>query len=389
MNQETAQNRRKVLLVITKSNLGGAQRYVLDLAKGLSTDRYEVVVAFGPAQGSRAPGALAELLRAAGIRTAFVPDLGRDVRVWSDLRAFRDLYALLRAERPDVVHLNSSKAGGIGSLVARLAGVPRIVFTSHGLAYDEPRNIFARGAIFVATWVTFVLSHVVICISNDSAARAARLPLCRSKVRRIYNGIRATELLDRTEARARILSLDPGAASGGAWIGTISELVPNKGTSYALKACEDLKRRGIDFTFFVIGDGDLRDALASAAAKRGLSQHVRFLGYVPNASQYLRAFDVFVLTSMKEGLPYVLLEAAEAGLPVVGTDIPGINDIIEDGVSGALCPVDDPEMCAHALSELLEDPALRERFGAKLKERAAATFSIDTMLSSTLEAYGV
>ncbi len=386
MNQEMAERRRKVLLVITKSNFGGAQRYVYDLARNLDKNSFECTVAAGPAQGSDAPGLLMDKLKDAGIRTILVPELSRDVS-FADIPAFFSLYALFKRERPDVVHLNSSKVGGLGALAARLARIPRIVFTSHGLAYDEPRPIYAKALIFISTWLTFLLSHVVICVSRNTSRRAARLPLCKSRVRLVYSGIEPPTFLSEADARAELLRRTGPVPPNIPWIGTVAELVPNKGLGYALRACEELKRSGRSFVFFIIGGGDQERMLSDAIANRGLAQEVRLLGYIPGAASLMKAFDIFTLTSRKEGLPYVLLEAAHAGVAVAATDIPGIDDVIENGVSGALSNPDDAQQFADTLIELLDDNALRTRFASALQKSVAEDFSTDRMVRSTTALY--
>lgn len=387
MNQETVQNRKKVLFIITKSNLGGAQRYVFDIATALPREAFDVVTLCGAAQGSESAGPLIDMLKSAGIRTIFVPEMTRDVRALNDIRAFLSIIRTIRAERPDIVHLNSSKAGGLGALAARLSRVPRIVFTSHGLAYDEPRFILSRIAIILATWMTFLLSHRIICISKDTTHRAARLPFCAKKVSLVYNGLRAFEILEREKAQIQLLSVCPDIPTDVPWIGTISELVPNKGLSYALKACEILRRSDERFVFLILGSGELQQSLTALIAERGLTEHVRLLGYVAHASKLLKAFDIFTLTSRKEGLPYVLLEAGYAALPVAATNIPGINDIVKDGESGALCPPNDPELFAHSLSELLEHETLRLRFGSNLAKKVETDFTFENMVSGTIAVY--
>jgi len=285
------------------------------------------------------------------------------------------------------VHLNSSKAGGLGSLAARMAGVPRIVFTSHGLAYDEPRFILFRFAIFLATWTTFLLSQVVICISEDSARRARSLPFCGKKVHRIYNGLREPDFHTREEARAEILARAGDIPADAPWVGMISELVPNKGIPFAIRASENLMHSGVPFVLLIIGSGELEEPLRAQIERRGLGKHVRLLGYIPRAATLMRAFDLFILSSRKEGLPYVLLEAGLASLPVVATDIPGVTDIIDDGVSGALCPSNDYERFADSISGLLEDPSLRDRFGSKLRTKVQENFSIEQMVNETTALY--
>jgi glycosyltransferase involved in cell wall biosynthesis len=379
MNQERALPRQKVLFVVTKSNFGGAQRYVYDLSRELDKGLFEAVVAAGPGQGSKSAGSLIKRLDEAGIRTVFVPELTRDVGI-ADFGASLALYRLFRKERPDIVHLNSSKAGGLGALAARLTRIRRIVFTSHGLSYDEPRSLLAKGVIFFFTWLTFLLSHAVVCVSQDTARRAAKLPFCGTRVRLIYNGIEPPDYLSNADARAELLKRTDPVAPDALWLGTIAELVPNKGIGYALRACEEVKRSGRSFVFFIIGSGDQEKLLAEAVQKRGLAREVRLLGYVPDAARLLKAFDVFALTSRKEGLPYVLLEAGR-------TDIPGIRDIVENGRSGALANPSDPQQFADALCELIDDGELRARFADALKARVIREFDLRRMVRETEALY--
>lgn len=386
MNQESSPARKRLMLVVTKSNFGGAQRYVLDLATGLK-DTYEVSVVTGVSEGSQKPGSLIPKLESEGIKTIYLPAMQRDVSALRDIRVFGSLFSAMRRERPDIVHLNSSKAGGLGALAARLVGVPRIVFTSHGLAYDEPRSRLSRTLIYIATWATFLLSHRIICISQDTAARARRMPLCKNKVSLVFNGFRAPAFVPREEARLRLASKTGPIPEKAVWIGAISELVPNKGLAYALHACNTLKRSGKEFVFLILGEGYLRPTLEDAIARMELEQHVRLLGFVPEAATLLKAFDISTLTSMKEGLPYVVMEAGHAQIPFAGTDIPGIRDIVDDGVSGTLSPTDDPERFADSISELIDEPHLRTRFAMRLNEKVVSEFSIEKMIENTKLAY--
>ncbi len=386
MENGRKQGRKKVLFVVTKSNWGGAQRYVHDLATNLPPQKFEPVVAFGPAPAG-VPGVLTEKLSRAGVRTALVPALSRDIGIFSDIAALWQLVSLIRRERPAVLHLNSSKAGGLGALAGRVAGVPRIVFTSHGLPYDEDRFFLSRALIFLATWATFLLCDAVICLSEDTARRAKRLWRIAEKVHLVYNGIPARVLLPRDEARARLAALQQGLPRDALWLGTIAELTRNKGLTYAIEACALARDKMPPFVFLIIGSGEDEKKLETLIAARGLTGTVFLLSFVPDASQYLAAFDIFTLPSVKEGLPYVLLEAAQAPTAVVASDIPGIRDIVEDETSGLLAPPRDPHALSEALLRVAKDTQLRDLLAHTLRERVSATFSLDRMVENTLALY--
>lgn len=374
----------KILFVITKSNWGGAQAYVHTLATAYQARGMQVAVALGGTGAAGADtGRLADALRAAGVPIHILPSFTRDVSLTRELRALSELFQLFRKERPTVVHLNSSKAGGLGALAARLAGVPRIVFTSHGLAYDENRPLPARALIWLSTWITFLLTHRVIVISRDNFDRARKLPFCRRKIRLVHNGIAPLDLKERDVARAR---LAPDSPRSGLWIGTIAELTRNKNLASLIDAAALLKKRGHSFTLCIIGQGEEAAALESQIMRQNLGDSVHVAGFIPDANTLLRAFDIFTLVSTKEGLPYVLLEAAEASCAVVATAIPGTTDIV-DARTGILVAPKDAANIADALETLLTNPEQRQALGHALHDKVRRDFSIAGMLEGVRATY--
>ncbi len=374
----------KILFVITKSNWGGAQKYVYTLATKSSAAGAEVVVALGGTGGTgAAPGRLAEELQKSGIRTIFVRNFIRDIGYLHEYKALGELLRIFRQERPHTLHLNSSKAGGIGALAGRLAGIPNIVFTSHGLAYDENRNLFSRLLIWLSTWATVLLTHRTIVISKDTYTRARRLPFCTEKIRLMYNGIAAIDFKPRMEAREMLAK---GVPQNLPWIGTISELTRNKGLSYLVEAAALLKERGLPFHLCIIGVGEELPILRKLIEKNKLSEEVSIVGFVPEAAQYVTAFNIFTLTSVKEGLPYVLLEAGQAKCAVVGSRIPGIIDIIDD-TTGRLVEPKNLRAIADALEALLQNAEQCQALGDKLHARVIEEFSIENMMKEITKIY--
>lgn len=312
MTQETADRRAKVLYLITKATWGGAQRYVYDLATHLPRERFEPIVAYG------VPGKLSSDLHAHGIETHELPSLGRDVAIISDIKGLIEIWRCIGQARPDVLHLNSSKAAALGALVGRLRSLRRIVFTVHGWPFKEDRAALSRALIWLVSWLTALMSHVVIAVSRDDMARGSRMPLIGKKMRLVHNGI---ELPMRLGSGAVIRSAFP---AGATILGNIGELTRNK-NQMAL-----IERASADASLCValVGEGEDRAALEEAILARGLSSRVKLFGFMP-AADVLRGFDRFALTSRKEGLPYVLLEAKAAGLPIDANRVGGVSDILD------------------------------------------------------------
>lgn len=302
---------KKILLVITKSNWGGAQRYVFDLATHLDRAQFEVAVALG------GTGELRYKLTTANIRVIPLQSIQRDLSVSADVGGLFSLYRIMRSYKPDVVHLNSSKAGGLGALAARLAGVPRILFTAHGWPFAEKRNALWRLFACFASWATALLSHVVICVSEYDVRIARRMPGIAHKAVRIYNGI------DQNMAFGPGDMIRNAFPVGAHIIGTIGELTQNK-NQVAL-----IERAKTDPALYVaiVGEGEDRPYLMKKIKEYRLESRVRLFGFIP-ASDVLRGFDVFALPSLKEGLPYVLLEAKAAGLPIEASRVGGVSEIV-------------------------------------------------------------
>ena len=376
----------KVLFVITKSNFGGAQRYIYDIATNLNKEVYEPIVALGGTGDKHAPqGVLQHMLEEKQIRIVPVLHFMRDMSFSDDSNAFFELVRIIKKEKPDVLHVTSSKAGGLGALAGRVARVPRIIFTSHGLAYDEVwRPQWQRILIWISSWCTMLLSTKTIQISEDTYKRAQRMPLLSHKIVLIHNGIEPPRYMPHDEART---FLDPHQKmSTTPWIGTLAELTSNKNLGVLIEALALLHAEGISAHLWLIGEGEKHDSLIEQASKCGLLDFVHLPGYLTNASCILQAFDVFALPSRKEGLPYVLLEAGYASLPVVVSRIAGVRDIVTHEKNGLVVEA-EAKMFAAALARLLSDTNLRTSLGEALHSHVSDSFSVERMVQKTSELY--
>ncbi|MBI4086856.1 glycosyltransferase [Candidatus Kaiserbacteria bacterium] len=365
---DTKGAQKTILYVITKSNWGGAGRYVYDLAVEAREQGYTAIVACG------GEGFLVERLAQAHIPTHTIHSLQRDISLLADVGSFGELLRLFRSERPDIVHLNSSKAGGLGALAARSAGVKKIVFTAHGWPFWEQRPLPVRAAMWFFSWMTALLSHHVICISDFDLRATRRMPGVRRKVARIYNGIASIDFL-------------PKIQSGHIQVLTIGELNRNKNLFIGIDAIIAARARGADISYDIMGDGELRPVLREYIARKNAMGFISLLGFMPEGRNQYRKYDIFFLPSRKEGVPYVLLEAGMAGLPVVASNVGGIPEIIKDDISGILKSPDDTEGFAEALAQLARDARRRSRLADVLKKKVERAFSLDHMVAETMALY--
>lgn len=343
--------RKKVLFLITKSNWGGAQRYVYDLATHLDPAQFEPVVALG------GDGTLKEMLQHAGIRVITIDSLERDISLKKEWAFAQELWQILRHERPDILHVNSSKAGGVGTLLGRIARIPRVLFTAHGWAFNEDRPWWQRTLIKALHWLTVLFSHKTIAVSTAMMTQLD-WPLIERKMKVIHPGRTIGVMYPKRDARAELISRHPVLShhQNDPWVMTIAELHPIKRLSVLIDAMQKSIQTHPSLRCVIIGDGQLRAELTAHIERAGLQQHVFLLGSVVEAARFLKAADLFVLPSKSESYGYVLHEAGLAGLPVIATNVGGIPDIIRDGMTGTLVPPDDVPALAHAITSYFDHP---------------------------------
>lgn len=390
--------KKKILYIITKSNFGGAQRYVYDLATHLPKDKYEVTVALG------GKGTLRTKLEEAGIAVISIPRLARDIDLCAEVAVFFELLSILRRNRYDIVHLNSSKIGGLGALAvfvlnsySKLTAKShklKAVFTAHGWAFKEKRRLPVKKVLEYASWLTMLFCDMTIVVSKDDWEKVRHFLFVERKIRLVHNGIDQPAFKNRTEARNIIAErIARHIADDRVWVGSIAELHKNKGLEYAIDGIAKIKSertnelRGKMLAYIVIGGGEEETNLRSVVAREGLEDSVFFTGEIPAAAELLKAFDIFMLPSLKEGLPYVLLEAGWAGLPTVATAVGGVPEVIDDMRSGVIIKAKRPKEISDALTFLATHENKGKEFGERLKENVEKKFSLNAMLSATMEAY--
>lgn len=380
----------KVLCIITKSNFGGAQRYVYDIVTQLPKDQFDVVVAFGgTGNAGSEQGALARMLDDAHIRTVYIPELTRDISLVSDWRTLWALVALMRKERPHVVHLNSTKVGGLGSLAGRIARVPRIIYTAHGWAFWEKRNPIALFIIRILSWMTVAFSHTTICISEFDRVNIGWMLGVQRKIAVIHNGIAPFPLIKRVSARNHLFTPNiQHVHDADFWLISIGELHPNKNYFMAIDSVAAYNHSHTRKIFYsIMSNGELRDSIEQYIIKHQIQDMVQLLGFVNEGKQYLEAFDALYLPSKKEGLPYVLLEAGFAKVPVVASAVGGIPELVVENETGLLVDPESVESSVSALQTLIADADLRTRISKQLYVRVSSDYSIDSMVQQVVRLY--
>jgi glycosyltransferase involved in cell wall biosynthesis len=341
--------------------------------------------------GASAPGPYVPELTALGIAHEPLRHATRALDVGQDILALGELVRLFRRLRPDIVHTHNPKPGLYGRLAARLAGVPVVVNTVHGLYATEDDGWLRRGVVYGLERTASVCSQAELVQSEEDVEMLRRLHVPEGKLVLLGNGVDLERFVppagadDVTRARASL-----GVAPQQVVVGLVGRLVWQKGLRELFAAAAVLRASRPEVVIVVVGpsDPDKADALGpdDIAAAEALG-NVVFTGGRDDVEQLYHGFDIFVLPSYREGFPRSAMEAAASAVPVVATDIRGCRQAVDHGVTGLLVPVHDAEALAAAIGELAGDASRRGAMGRAARAKAEAQFDDRVVVETTLAVY--
>ena len=366
-------DRLRVLYLLVSTSLGGGPKHVFDLIRRLPSPEFSVVVA------APRDGIFFERFRDLGFTVVELPlrRLG--------VRHLLSTISLIRALGIQVVHTHGKGPGLYGRLAAWWMGVPSF-HTFHGIHYSGYSRL--GQALYLALERRLSrLSHTIINVSASQEAEGLSLRLFEpSQSVVVVNGIDFEEL-DRTLASSPVRRESLGLTPDDLVLGCVSRFDPIKRAETLLQALQLLAPRIPRLTLLLVGGGREEERIRRLVAQTDLGQSVIFTGFLENPVRIYPALDLYVATSLKEGLPLSLVEAMGASLAVVATDVPGHRDVVAHGETGLLVPPEDPVALADAISSLLADPERRRRMGEAGRHRALKEFSIQAMVEGTAEVY--
>jgi glycosyltransferase involved in cell wall biosynthesis len=367
-------SRIKVLEMIDQPFLGGGQITLLSLAKGLDKDKFEILAASGGG------GPLVDELGKLG-----VPHISIDIRKSSGPGAVVRIAAALRGAGIDLFHTHGGVAGLYGRLAAKKAGIPSVVHTLHGIHYLHYRNPLLKWAFIVLERRLSRFTDAVIFVSQADLRKGMKLRLAPAgKARLIRNGIDPAGIIpgfDRAVKKSQL------GSDGRPLVVAVSRLHRQKGLKYLLRAVPLIREEIPAVKVVIAGGGPLESKLASAMKRLRIGESATLLGERKDAREVLAAADVFVLPSLWEGLPYVLVEAAALGKPIVATDIDGVREVVRSGETGVLVPPRDPGGLAAALILLLRDRDLAGKLGERARRDIPSAFALERMVRETEALY--
>ena len=364
----------RILRLFSRLNIGGPSVHVILVTSGLRHLGYETRLVVGREETHE--GNLLGLAQEKDVHCERVAALGREIRPISDLRALWELYRMMRTWRPDIVHTHAAKAGLLGRVAARLAGVPVVVHTYHG---HSLRGYFGRAKSALFRFLERVLGKTtdgIIAVSEAVRSDLAALGVAsRERIQVIPLVLELTPL-----ARALPRGVLRGDAGAAPLIGIVGRLVPIKDVGTFLAAAVLVREALPQARFAVVGDGEVRAALEAQTVRLGLGHVVTFHGFRRDLENVYGDLDVAVNSSLNEGTPVSLIEAMAAGCPVVATAVGGTPDLLGGGSRGLLVPAGDPGLLARAIVETLETRAETANRVAAARGHVLALHSVERLL---------
>jgi len=388
------QKKNKIIHIITRLDKGGSAENTLLTALGINKKKYEVILVKGPTYESRMSNkehatisADLKEARLKGVRIVNLPFLLRRINPVYDLLALFSLYVFLIKENPTIVHSHTSKAGLLGRLAAKLAGVPIIVHTPHGHVFFGYFGPLKTKIFILLEKLASRITDKIATLSNREKEDYILFKIAEEdKLSVICSGIGLNKFKESLLSEKQNLKKELGIPQNSLIVGTAGRLVPVKGPEFLIKAAKYIISKYPDTYFIFTGDGPLENALNRKAREMGISENIIFLGWRDDVAKIISIYDIFVLPSLNEGMGRVLAEAMALGKPIVASNTGGIPDLVIHGKNGFLVPPKNPKELAKYIQVLIEDKDKREKMSLKGKEMSL-NFSAEIMIEKIASLY--
>jgi len=365
--------------VITKLELGGAQKHLLNLINHLDKQKYNLFLI------TAQEGLLInDALSITELRLIKLRFLERSINPLRDFLALYLIYSFIKKNKIDIVHTHSSKAGILGRWAAGLARVKIILHTVHGWSFNEYQNPILRKIIICLERLTAIITDRLIVVSYHDWQKGLDSHIGnKEKYKLIRYGIDFREFGKKDKSLREELGID----EHDLLIGMVSCFKPQKSPQDFIRLSFLVNKTLPKVKFLLVGDGFLRKKIQGLISKFNLEQQVILTGWRQDIPRILKALDIFVLTSLWEGLPISVLEAMAASLPVIATNTGGIAEVVSGGKTGFLVPPGDVNRMTEKLNNLLADENLRKQLGENAKTSLGSEFSVENMVKNTENLY--
>ena len=372
----------KVCHIITKLELGGAQQNTLYTLGHLNTADFETILITGIG------GILDEEAKALkNTKLYFLKSLVREISPINDLAAFINIAIILVKEKPDIVHTHSSKAGIIGRFAAFLAKAPVIVHTFHGFGFNDFQSFIVRKMYVLVEIAAAWISDKLIAVSQQNIQKGLANNIgLNNKYTLIRSGIDTNKYKNITVDKVKIRK-SLGIEENQKIITTIGPFKAQKNLIDFLRTANRISIKNVNSTFLIIGDGEERGKLEKYIVNHNLSGKVKLLGWRRDIAELLHITDIFVMTSLWEGLPRSCLEAMCCGLPIVANSIDGVKEVVVNDENGYLVEPYNTDKMASCIIKILEDKGLAQKMGKSSLKLIDEQYDINYMVKQQEELY--
>lgn len=372
--------RKYKIVYIVEAMLGGIRRHLEDIVGGLDLKQFEIFIIYSE---NRVDESFRQNVCNLSQRATLIKcnEMEREISIKKDYIAYQVIKRYIKQIKPDIVHCHSSKAGLVGRLAAKRCGVSKIVYTPHAYAFQNPyikkmKNVY----ILVERFLSRHATTITINVSEGENQKALENKLDRKeKFICIYNGISDEKILDGKKLRKK-----EGFEERDILVGVTARCAEQKDPFTFLRIAEGVisKRSGIEFIY--IGDGPLEEEMKKWVENKKLGNKIHMLGFRENASMLVNILDIYLSTSLYEGLPYSMIEAMRAGVPIIATDVTGNNELVVNGVNGLLFDIKDIETGVRLIVEQIDKQLIERK---NVRQLYHEKYSVETMLNQLTKVY--
>ncbi|MBO7431306.1 MAG: glycosyltransferase family 4 protein [Elusimicrobia bacterium] len=372
-------NKIKVAVIITKLELGGAQKVAISICEKLDKTKFEPFLICGC-------GGILDEETKNKVRVIFVKDLVREINPVKDLKALFSIYKILKQEKPVIVHTHSSKAGIIGRFAAKLCGIKNIVHTIHGFSFNDTQSFLKKNLFIFLEKAGAKISRKLIPVSTENITKGLDNNIGKKEQ---YHYIRLGVDIDNFKNFKDTPSLkkELNINEQDILVTTIGPFKPQKNLPDFIKTAKNISDKHKNFKFVIVGDGTLRPQFEKLIKEYNISNNIFLIGWRRDISNILNSSDFFVMTSLWEGLPISTIEAMCCGLSPIVNDVDGQREIVKDGFNGFLIKPYDIKATEEKIMLLADNKDLKQKMSLNAKNSIDYTFSTDYMIKQHEQLY--
>ncbi len=370
------------IAIVVEAVLGGIRQHVYDIVCRLDKEKYDIYFLYSD---RRADETFFEQKSELEKYAKLIPcnEMQREIGI-QDLKAYKKIINVFKEIKPDIVHCHSSKAGIIGRLAAKHCGVKKILYTPHAYAFQSPDISIIKKKVYITAerYLSKHACNLTINVSKGELNLAAEYKIDRAeKFTLIYNGIPELMLPDKSKLRNRL-----GLDNSKYYIGFTGRCAKQKDPMTFLEIAKSVSKRKPNVEFIYVGNGDMQQIMKRWISNNEMESQIHMPGFRKDASEIVGALDLYLSTALYEGLPYSMIEAMRAGVPIIATDVTGNNELVFENINGMLFPAGDVAEGCRMIEKQIKEHCISEK---AVKETFMESFSINTMMKKLNMVYEI